>query len=90
MRLVRINGEAGDFATNQPPHPGRVTAHYPIYSKAKILSPISPFAVLRQFSPILAILTSARGESVNRAGFSKGFIAGNRHLHAVNLISAGI
>lgn len=90
MRLVGGCKESAVKSAKKSPHSRRFTAYYSIHGDPKILLPLSLFAVLRQFLPILPISTSARGESENQAGFSKRIIAGNRHLHAVNRISAGI
>ena len=83
MRLVRLVRREGDVvkSAKKPPHPRRRNpAHYPIHLKAKILSPHTPFAVLRQFSRVLSISASARGESVIAGGLVLRKIAGNSDL----------
>lgn len=87
MRLVKVSGGAGESAKNRPRHPGRITAHYPILSMAKILSHTPLFGVLRHFSRISPITTCARGESVIRTGPGMRYIAGNSDYSALFCIT---
>ena len=93
MRLVRLVRREEDVvkSAKKPPHPHRRNpAHYPIHLKAKILSPHTPFAVLRQFSRVLPILTKARGETGDPALSVMQIIAGNRQYPDLFCITANV